>query len=236
MPGGSGHQLHTAIRHRRVDLQRNAAGAGCDCVTAAAALWGYECGAGAGFCGLVGWERGLRSLLSIAIILVAAYARIHWATCCFMPRMITKQLHYERTLASKYKAVSHHPVFAAAPALSGEIGKSSDCRQAHALQATTKPRPAMQTPYDCVMKPAAATQHNSKKPMVKMPLDVPPRTCESFPQRKHVAGEARLDQRTARLGTASALHQGHLCMRFRVGAARHAAQTAKRQPVVAFSY
>lgn len=55
-------------------------------------------------------------------------------------------------LANKYKAVTHHPAFAAAPTLSGEIGKSSDCPQAHTLQATTKPTPAMQTPYDCVMK------------------------------------------------------------------------------------
>ena len=114
-------------------------------------------------------------------------------------------------LANKYKAVTHHPAFAAAPALSGEIGKSSDCRQAHLLQTSTKPTPAMQTPYDCVMKAAAATPHNSKKLMVKMPLDVLPRTCESFPQREHVAGEARLDQRTARLDTAAALHQGQLC-------------------------
>ena len=114
-------------------------------------------------------------------------------------------------LANKYKAVTHHPAFAAAPTLSGEIGKSSDCRQAHTLQATTKPTPAMQTPYDCVMKEAAATQHNSKKLMVKMPLDVLPRTCDSFLQREHVAGEARLDQRTARLDTAAALHQGQLC-------------------------
>ena len=128
-----------------------------------------------------------------------------------MPRRTTNQLHYERTLASKYKAVTHHPVFAAAPALSGEIGKSSDCRQAHLLQTSTKPTPAMQTPYDCVMRPAAATPHNSRKPMVKMPLDVLPRTCESFLQREHVAGDARLDQRTARLVTAAALHQGQLC-------------------------
>ena len=114
-------------------------------------------------------------------------------------------------LANKYKAVTHHPVFAAAPALSGEIGKSSDCRQAHLLQTSTKPTPAMQTPYDCVMKAAAATPHNSKKLMVKMPLDVLPRTCENCLQREHVAGEARLDQRTARLDTAAALHQGQLC-------------------------
>ena len=120
-------------------------------------------------------------------------------------------------LANKYKAVTHHPAFAAAPALSGEIGKSSDCRQAHLLQTSTKPTPAIQTPYDCVIKPAAATQHNSRKPMVKMPLDVLPRTCDSFLQREHVAGEARLDQRTARLVTAAALHQGQSCMGFNVG-------------------
>jgi hypothetical protein len=65
------------------------------------------------------------------------------------------------------------------------------------------------------MKLAAATQHNNKKPMVEMPLDVLARTRESFPQLVHEAGEERLDQRTARLDTASALHQGHLCMRFK---------------------
>lgn len=52
--------------------------------------------------------------------------------------------------------------------------------------------------------------------MVKMPLDVLPKTCDSFLQREHVAGEARLDQRTARLVTAAALHQGQLCIGFNV--------------------
>lgn len=50
--------------------------------------------------------------------------------------------------------------------------------------------------------------------MVAMPLDVLPRTCESLPQPVHEAGEERLDQRTAKLDTAAALHQGQLCMRF----------------------
>jgi hypothetical protein len=53
--------------------------------------------------------------------------------------------------------------------------------------------------------------------MVAMPLDVLARTCESFPQPVHEAGDERLDQRTARLDTAAALHQGHLCMRLNVG-------------------
>ena len=50
--------------------------------------------------------------------------------------------------------------------------------------------------------------------MVPMPLEVLPRTCESLPQPAHEAGKERLDQRTAKLDTASALHQGQLCMRF----------------------
>lgn len=141
-----------------------------------------------------------------------------------------KQRHYEKMLANTYKAVSHHPIFAAAPALSGEIGKSSDCRQAHLLQTSTKPTPTMQAPYDCVMKPAAATQHNSKKLMVKMPLDVLPRTCESFPQRGHVAGEARLDRRTARLVTDAALHQGQLCKGFSVRCNRRPHKVAAKLP------
>jgi hypothetical protein len=79
-------------------------------------------------------------------------------------------------LASKYKAASHHPVFAAALALSGEIGKSSARRQAQTLQNTTTQTPAKPTPYDCIMKPAVAMQHIDTKVMVEMPLDVLPMT------------------------------------------------------------
>jgi hypothetical protein len=116
-------------------------------------------------------------------------------------------------LANKYKAASHHPVFAAALALSGEIGKSSACRQAQTLQNTTTPTAAKPTPNDCVMKAAIAMQPNNTNVVVEMPLDVLARTCESFPQLAHEAGDERLDQRSARLDMASALHQGHLCMR-----------------------
>jgi hypothetical protein len=72
------------------------------------------------------------------------------------------------------------------------------------------------------MKPAITMQHNNTKVMVEMPLDVLASTCESFPQPAQVAGEERLDQRTARLDTASALHQGHLCMRVNGGGKRRA--------------
>ena len=89
-----------------------------------------------------------------------------------MPRSAAKQLHYEKMLANKYKAKTHHPAFAAAPELSGEIGKSSDCRQANMLQTITRPTPARPTPYDCINKLAAATQQSNSKLMVKMPLDV----------------------------------------------------------------
>jgi hypothetical protein len=64
------------------------------------------------------------------------------------------------------------------------------------------------------MSAAMTAQQPSTRPTEKMPLDVLARTCDSFLQLEHVAGEERLDQRTAELETALALHQGHLCMRF----------------------
>ena len=88
-----------------------------------------------------------------------------------MSRVAAKQLHYEKMLDNKYKAIAHHPAFAAARALSGEIGKSSDCRQAPTFQTTTKPTPASPTPYDCINKLAATTQQSSSKLRVKIPLD-----------------------------------------------------------------
>ena len=66
------------------------------------------------------------------------------------------------------------------------------------------------------MSAAITAQQPSTRPTEKMPLDVLVRTCDSFLQLEHVAGEERLDQRTAGLETALALHQGHLCMRFNV--------------------
>ena len=66
------------------------------------------------------------------------------------------------------------------------------------------------------MSAAMTAQQPSTRPIEKMPLDVLARTCDSFLQLEHVAGEERLDQRTARLETALVLHQGHLCMRFNV--------------------
>ena len=91
----------------------------------------------------------------------------------------------------------------------------------------------MPTKYDCATKAATTTQHNNTRPTEKMPLDVLARTCESFPQLAHEAGEERLDQRTAMPDTAAALHQGHLCIRFNVKAARHVARSAQRLPAAA---